>query len=144
MVEAAIAQSGRPRELYECPANPFVADFIGDANIVDAELSGWSGDGAVVRLAGLEIMLPHQNVPPGPVKLAIRPEAIRLRREKPAVPAVPARIDKAVYLGTHMEYTVESALGMLFVLDPATSDPHRRDCELWLSLPRAGLTILRD
>ena len=40
MAQAAIAQSGPPRDLYENPANVFVADFIGDANIVDAELAG--------------------------------------------------------------------------------------------------------
>jgi iron(III) transport system ATP-binding protein len=144
MAQSVIAQSGSPRELYEHPANSFVADFIGDANIVDAELSAWSGDDAVVRLAGIEVMLPHRNAPPGPVKLAIHPEAIQLRRERPAGPTLPARIVKAAYLGTHMEYTVQSGLGILFVLDSATSDPYPLGCELWLNLPGAGLTILHD
>ena len=144
MAQSVIAQSGSPRELYEHPANSFVADFIGDANIVDAELSAWSGDDAVVRLAGIEVMLPHRNAPPGPVKLAIHPEAIQLRRERPPGPTLPARIVKAAYLGTHMEYTVQSGLGILFVLDSATSDPYPLGCELWLNLPSAGLTILHD
>jgi iron(III) transport system ATP-binding protein len=144
MAEAAIAQSGPPRELYERPANLFVADFIGDANIVDAELAAWSGDQVRVRLASLELILPHSNVPPGPMKLAIRPEAVRLDRKRPARPALPARIAKAVYLGTHMEYAVECKLGRLFVVDWATSNPYGTGCEIWLSLPDAGLTILRD
>jgi iron(III) transport system ATP-binding protein len=68
MSQSVIAQSGRPRELYEEPANLFVADFIGDANIVDAELSVWSGDRAQIRMASLELRLPHRGVSPGPVK----------------------------------------------------------------------------
>ena len=38
MADAVIAQEGAPRELYEQPANLFVADFIGDANIVTGRL----------------------------------------------------------------------------------------------------------
>src|SRR5687767_12599123 len=38
MNNAVVAQEGEPRELYEAPVNRFVADFIGDANIVEAEI----------------------------------------------------------------------------------------------------------
>jgi iron(III) transport system ATP-binding protein len=117
MAQASIAQSGRPRDLFENPANVFVADFIGDANIVDAELAACSGDRVQVRLAGLDITLPQRSMSPGPVKLAVRPEAIRLYRDKPAGPALPARLVKVVYLGSHMEYIVDCVLGALFVID---------------------------
>ena len=50
MSNAAIAQEGSPRELYEEPADRFVADFIGDANIVEVEIVGVDGDEAEVRL----------------------------------------------------------------------------------------------
>jgi iron(III) transport system ATP-binding protein len=96
MAQAAIAQSGRPRDLYENPANVFVADFIGDSNIVDAELAACSRDRVQVRLAGLDITLPQRNMAPGPVKLAVRPEAIRLYRDRPTGPALPTRPVKAV------------------------------------------------
>jgi iron(III) transport system ATP-binding protein len=122
MAQAAIAQSGRPRDLYENPANVFVADFIGDSNIVDAELTACSGDRVQVRLAGLDITLPQRNMAPGPVKLAVRPEAIRLYRDRPTGPALPTRPVKAVYLGSHMENTVDCALGALFVIDRTISE----------------------
>ena len=89
MDQAMIAQHGRPRDLYEQPANLFVADFIGDANIVDAEIAEWEGDRARVRLGGLAISLPHRGVPSGPAKAAIRPDALRLSREMPPGPAPP-------------------------------------------------------
>src|SRR5262249_23494680 len=62
MSEARIAQIGRPRDLYEAPQSLFVADFIGDANIVDAELASCSGEMAMVRLAGIELRLPSRGL----------------------------------------------------------------------------------
>jgi iron(III) transport system ATP-binding protein len=144
MAQAAIAQSGPPRDLYENPANVFVADFIGDANIVDAELAGCSGDRVQVRLAGLDFTLPGRNLTPGPVKLAVRPEAIRLYRHKPAGPALPARLLKAVYLGSHMEYTVDCVLGALFVIDRSISEYYATSTELWIRFCHSGVSILGD
>jgi iron(III) transport system ATP-binding protein len=129
MAQTAIAQSGRPRDLYENPANVFVADFIGDSNIVDAELAACSRDRVQVRLAGLDITLPQRNMAPGPVKLAVRPEAIRLYRDRPTGPALPARLVKAVYLGSHMENTVECALGALFAIDRTISESYATSSE---------------
>ena len=143
MSESVIAQSGSPRELYETPGSLFVADFIGDANLVDIELSEWSGDQTRVRLAGLELDLPHRGVLPGPAKLAIRPEALRLSRSKPGVPALPGRLFKAVYVGSHMEYSVDCALGKLFIIDPTTSDPHLVGSEVWFSFGKFGITVIR-
>jgi iron(III) transport system ATP-binding protein len=142
MAQAAIAQSGPPRDLYENPANMFVADFIGDANIVDAELGACSGDRVQVRLAGLDITLPGRNMSSGPVKLAVHLEAIRLCRDKPAGLALPARLVKMVYLGSHMKYTVDCALGALFVIDRTTSETYATSSELWIRFCHTGVTIL--
>ena len=143
MSQAVIAQRGRPRELYEEPANLFVADFIGDANIVDATLADVSGERALVSLANLQLSLPNRGARPGPVKLAIRPDALILSRAAPPGPAVPARIAKAAYLGTHMEYTVDCALGPLFVVERLTADPHAPGADIWLSLDPTGITVVR-
>jgi iron(III) transport system ATP-binding protein len=143
MADADIAQSGTPRELYETPANLFVADFIGEANVVAAELLSWRGHLAGVRLAGLELELPHRGAPPGLIKLAIRPQALRLSRSRPDGPALPARIFKAVYLGGHMEYTVECALGSLFIIDSATSDPYPVSSQVWLRMAETGIAVIR-
>jgi iron(III) transport system ATP-binding protein len=142
MSQSVIAQKGRPRQLYEEPANLFVADFIGDANIVDVEVSTWAGDKAKIRLASVELNLPHRGVPPGPAKAAIRPDALLLSRDISSAPTLPARIAKAAYLGTHMEYTVECALGILFVVDRALAEPYSVGSELWLGLAKSGITII--
>ena len=142
MSQSVVAQSGRPRDLYEAPANLFVADFIGDANLVDAELSDGIGDIARVRLGDLELELPRRGVPPGPATVAIRPDALLLGRDRPQDPALPARIVKSAYLGTHMEYTVECTLGSLFVVDRATADPYPIGADVWVGFVKTGITIV--
>jgi putative spermidine/putrescine transport system ATP-binding protein len=51
MHQARIAQIGTPRALYEAPANLFVADFLGDSNLLAAKVVGLSGSQATVELA---------------------------------------------------------------------------------------------
>jgi len=82
MSNARIAQSGTPRELYEAPADLFVADFIGDANIVDGIITEERGDRALVSLGGLTLDLPRRNVKAGPAKLAVRPDAFHLNAQQ--------------------------------------------------------------
>ena len=144
MSEAKIAQEGRPRELYEEPANLFVADFIGDANIVDATLADIVGERARVIVANLDLSLPHRGAPPGPIKLAIRPDALIPSRDPPPAPALAARVAKAAYLGSHMEYTVECTLGALFVVERATADPYPPGADIWLGFADTGITIVRE
>jgi iron(III) transport system ATP-binding protein len=143
MSNAAIAQSGPPRELYEAPKNLFVADFIGDANIVTAELTAKTGDLGAARVGGVSITLPHRNADTGAIRIAIRPESLRLSAEPPGSPALEGHIAKVAYLGTHMEYTVTTALGDLFVVDRATlSHPVAPGRAVWLSFADQGVTVV--
>ena len=112
---AVVAQSGPPRQLYEEPASLFVADFIGDANIVPATLSDLNGETARVEIGTIDKRLRHRGAGAGAAKVAIRPESLRLSEARPNGPALEATLAKAAYLGTHMEYTVKTAIGDLFV-----------------------------
>jgi putative spermidine/putrescine transport system ATP-binding protein len=51
MHEARVAQVGTPRVLYEAPANLFVADFLGDSNLLAAKIVNASGDEVAVEIA---------------------------------------------------------------------------------------------
>ena len=142
MSNARIAQSGAPRDLYEAPANLFVADFIGDANLVNGVLESKAGDKATVRIAGVSVNLPHRDQAPGEIKLAIRPEAIVLETVKPGRPVIEGTIAKAAYLGTHMEYTVVTEAGDLFVVDRDVARPIAVGGSVWLSLADHGITVV--
>ena len=142
MSNARIAQSGAPRDLYESPANLFVADFIGDANLITAELVEKRGETASVRVGGVSVSMPHRDQAPGEVKVAIRPEAVVLHVARPSGPAIAGHVAKAAYLGTHMEYTVTTAAGELFVVDRAVERPLAPGTEVWLGLADHGITVV--
>ena len=144
MSNARIAQSGRPRELYEEPASTFVADFIGDSNQVQGELSGIKGDRGSVRLADVVLDLPHRGVAAGAAKVAIRPEAIEIAEVRPAGAAIEGTITKSAYLGTHMEYSVDCPLGSLFIVDRNVARPLQPGRTVWLSIGQLGVTVLRE
>ncbi len=122
MKNAGIAQEGTPRELYEEPANLFVADFIGDANVVTAEIRSIDGEWANVLVGNAETRLPSRGMKPGKTQVAIRPESLQISDSN--IPgSIEAEVVKATYLGSHMEYTLDSGVGELFVIEPDISNP---------------------
>jgi iron(III) transport system ATP-binding protein len=140
MSNARIAQVGEPRELYEAPRDRFVADFIGDANLVEAELGAHRGTRAPVRLGGVEIELEHRGAAPGPVRVAIRPESIILSRQNSS--SLRGVVRKTAYLGTHMEYTVEAPIGQLFVVDRDVAHPIPAGTEVAINLSDHGVALV--
>ena len=143
MSNARIAQTGKPRELYEAPASAFVADFIGDSNQVAGDVLSVDGELARVRLGSSELALPHRGAKPGPGKVAIRPESVLLSQARAAAPGTfPGIVAKAAYLGTHMEYTVKSELGDLFVVDRDVTRPLAVATGVALRLADHGVTVI--
>ncbi|HSE96041.1 MAG TPA: ABC transporter ATP-binding protein [Methylomirabilota bacterium] len=142
MENAAIAQQGSPEALYGAPASRFVADFIGDANLVAGTLRRSDGERGTVSLAGLTVSLPHRGLPDGPVTVAIRPESVRLGSGVEGGPGVAGTVVKAAYLGSHMEYTVSSPIGELFVVDPAVGARLTPGTPVAIGLADHGVTVV--
>jgi iron(III) transport system ATP-binding protein len=146
MDHAVIVQQGTPAELYREPTTRFVADFIGDANLVRGLLRRTDGVRGTVELGALRVDLPHRGLPDGEVDVAIRPEAVRLQAGAPVrpAPALTGKVTKTAYLGSHMEYTVTSPLGELFVVDTAVARPFAPGSEVAITLADHGVTVVRD
>jgi iron(III) transport system ATP-binding protein len=142
MHDGRIAQAGTPVELYEQPASLFVADFIGDANLVDAELTEERGERALIRLGELDLDLARRGVRKGPVKLAVRAEGVTLHAARPSGPALAGRVSKASYLGKHLEYTVDTAHGALFVVDHVQAQPIAAGSEAWITFGERGTIVM--
>jgi iron(III) transport system ATP-binding protein len=115
MNRAVIAQEGAPRELYREPKDAFVAGFMGEANRVRGTLRRRDATLGDVTLGPVMIALPHRGLADGEIDVAIRPEAIDLL--PPGATPMRAIVRKAAYLGHTMEYTVETEIGALFVID---------------------------
>ena len=69
------------------------------------------GNLARVQIGALSVRLPHRGVPAGSVKLAVRPDAIVLNEAAASATSIRGTVTKASYLGTQMEYEVESPVG---------------------------------
>lgn len=79
MNAGCVAQIGTPRELYERPSNTFVAGFLGEANLFDvSQISADPAGGLACRCGDNRMTLADSTVPPGEVKLCIRPESLSL------------------------------------------------------------------
>jgi iron(III) transport system ATP-binding protein len=143
MNHRVIEQIGSPEDIYDRPASRFVADFIGDANLVKAEVVEERGERALARLGGVELDLPRRGARPGPVTLAIRPDAVTLHRSAPAgAPALEARIAKASYLGKHVEYTIATPVGDWLVIDRDTAGLIDPGTAVWAAFASAGVTVI--
>jgi len=100
MSEGHVQQVGTPTEIYEHPANRFVAGFVGDANFIKARVTGTNGSKVTCKTgSGHELSAGGLRLSPaaGEVTLFVRPEKVRL------VPAgagtVDGRVETIQYLG---------------------------------------------
>jgi len=110
MKEGSMQQVGSPDELYERPANRFVAGFIGDTNLLDCTVSSIEGGACRVTTAnGASFVLPYQEgVSVGAVlQLALRPQHIRFAGESDSVSNVQrGLVEQRVYLGEVIRYQI--------------------------------------
>ena len=140
MNRGRIEQGGAPAEVFERPRTRFVADFLGDANLLPG-----TREGAVVRT---ELGLLRPGAVPGWTTgtLAIRPEQIGLELDKPQENAVASTISEVHYLGTRWD--VYCAPGNLRVtLSPSEVDDIggvSAGKSVWLDLPADDLLVLDD
>ena len=141
MKNAVIAQEGTPRELYEQPADSFVADFIGDANLVEGAVVEVESEIARVRIGTFELSLTGISPEIGPAKIAIRPESIQLNVGANSG-GLPGTVLKATYLGSHMEYTVETEIGELFVISPDVDNPVATGKGVEAVVAKRGATLI--
>lgn len=106
-----IMQLGSPRELYRKPKSRFVAEFLGETNLIDAKLCESTPDRAEFEVeAGRFIAEPQSNVQylteTKHILLSVRPEAICLRRPEHEN-TLPGRLLETTYLGETAQHLVE-------------------------------------
>lgn len=110
-----VLQIGRPEEIYETPANRFVADFIGETNFLTGKLAARNGTSGTVQLdddTRIEALLGDEPVSEGSeVIVAIRPERIMLKPFDTAdktdeLSIVTGQIQMIYYIGTDTRYIV--------------------------------------
>lgn len=142
MNNAVIAQIGTPRELYDAPVSEFVADFIGEANILDVHIDSVEGQTASVRLGNIVLHhLDRRNLNPGPAKLAVRPNRVNLSVAQHDA-LLKGVIEKSTYVGSNMEYRVQTSHGNIFVIDQNIDSPYVEGTIASVTFERSGPVLL--
>ena len=80
MNNAIIAQQGSPKELYNFPKTKFVANFIGDANVVKAEIINQNNNVYEIQLAEMKINIKSDQKLESSVSVSLRPEKITISK----------------------------------------------------------------
>lgn len=142
MNKAVVAQDGTPRELYDAPANAFVADFIGEANILDCEVVSVQGDEAAVRVGSLALKLPARGHQAGPAKLAVRPSRIEIGAAG-TPQTIAGTLAKVTYAGSHLELVVATGLGDVFVLSRNVDGPFQAGDNVGIGFPERGPVLIK-
>jgi len=140
MRNAAIAQIGTPRQLYDAPVDSFVADFIGEANLIPCEITSLDGDTAEIAVNGYRYHLPSRDLPLGPSKLAVRPARIMLGQHD----GFDATIAKATYVGVRMEYTLQTSFGSMFAVQDDVLNPLEVGSTIKVGFKATGPVLIPD
>jgi putative spermidine/putrescine transport system ATP-binding protein len=123
MNAGAIEQIGRPADLYERPASPFVADFIGKTNFFKGTMAG--------DMFSTDLGVPLKVVPriADATLMGVRPEKIKItRRAAPSataqsgINAIDGEVELVSYLGPSTEYRVKISGGRHILVQQSNRD----------------------
>jgi len=155
MSAGKVAQVATPAEIYEAPNSRFVADFIGDVNMFDGNVSA-TPPGLVEIAVGEGFTLRTAASAPPPVGakigFAIRPEKLRVGRRPPADASVNAALGEIWdigYLGDMTIFHVKLKSGQVVKASSlnavrAVEEPFTYDEEVWVSFDENAGVLLRD
>ncbi|MDA9107754.1 ABC transporter ATP-binding protein [Candidatus Pelagibacter sp.] len=143
MNKAVIAQQGSPKDLYNFPKNKFVANFIGDANDVSAEIINKQSNTYELKLAEMSVKIENNQDLKDKVTLALRPEKIKIKRDNNNN-CIHATIKNASFVGSSYQYILNSKIGNLYVVTGDTNDVFNVGEEVFLSIDEKDIKILNE
>jgi iron(III) transport system ATP-binding protein len=133
MNKGQIAQIGTPHELYESPSDLFVANFIGESNIIDSKIERISRGKATIKLGEQLLQVNAGELEAGPIKMVVRPEDVTLHVKK-IKDSFAGVIETATYVGSKTEYQIRTKAGSFFVTLPSRSTQYAAGTKIHLSV----------
>jgi thiamine transport system ATP-binding protein len=141
LADGRIEQIGTPETVYRRPSTRFVAEFVGDNNLLEAEVVVGDPPEVLVGSPPDEVSVPLADVPAGATQLtlSIRPEDLSIDADAPVTLA--AAVDTTEFLGdayrVHCEWQGRSLLAKSSASEPPTG-------RITLGFDPADVTILED
>ncbi len=153
MSHGRVMQTGTPVEIYERPRNKFVADFIGETNLLDGTVRGVDGKWLTVFVPALQAevraLAIDEFCPGQAVSLSIRPEKIRLvEKLAESSNCFPAQVRQVAYIGADTRVIAQVVQADLRVWEQnmvSTLDPDayfQQNEQAWAVLPPENLLAL--
>ncbi len=130
MSQGKLQQVANPRDIYNNPANGFVASFVGENNIFAGEVKGAEGDLArFVTASGTFTARLGPGVTTGAkARLFLRPEHVRLTAEPGAMNSIPVEVTDVAFEGNFISVHARDATGQVLVAetrnDGSAAIPH--------------------
>lgn len=142
MSEGRILQVGTPREVYETPSSRFVADFIGNVNLMDGTVAVDEADHVEIACTDVRHHVGHGITGHAgmPVTVALRPEKIRISRRPPPheegmAPAplnqVKGLVKDMVYFGGDTLYHLAMPSGAVLKIMQSNTERHQGESLSW-------------
>ncbi|MEZ2129533.1 MULTISPECIES: ABC transporter ATP-binding protein [unclassified Sinorhizobium] len=155
MSHGKVVQVATPAEIYEAPNCRFVADFIGDVNILDGNVAAMKPDAVEIAVdSGFTLRVATAEAPAvgSRAGFAIRPEKLRVTRRAPADPSANAaqgELWDIGYLGDMTIFHVKLKSGQVVKASSlnavrAVEDPFTYDEEVWVSFDENAGVLLKD
>jgi putrescine transport system ATP-binding protein len=145
MSEGRIMQVGAPNEVYETPATRYVADFIGNVNLMEGSLTTDFPDHVVINCTDCTHYVGHgiTGVEGMRVSVAMRPEKLRLTRERPqdihpdnkewaaGHNQVRGTVKDMSYFGSFTVYHLQLPSGQILRISESNTERHRDNPLTW-------------
>jgi len=122
MQEGNLLQIGTPFEIYESPADMFVADFIGASNTLEGRVMEVTDRRARIqtpRIGTITVDLDKPLKIEDYIKVTLRPEKIHISKKMPSLDTttwncVSGIVEQMIYTGSHTWFMVKSDQGRVF------------------------------
>ena len=141
MNKGKIEQMGTPEELYDSPKTAFVANFLGQSNLIPGEVSGSDGDNLIVDLFGTKVAVPkaRSSARGNSALVGVRPEKFRIAAEGKSTHGnvlTGGVVSDVSYIGVSTQYQVEMPWGkevMVFEQNDDEEEMLRKGAKVVLS-----------
>ena len=141
MRDGVILQMGAPMEIYERPATRFVADFIGESNVLEGRVTGVKEGVLSVETPAGGVRCWGQGFGVGDALcVAIRPEYLRISREPVDGFSLPATVKDFIYMGALIKTSLDLKNGQEVKLSRLEADSSLREGDavhLWWKAEKA-------
>jgi spermidine/putrescine transport system ATP-binding protein len=125
MSAGELQQLGEARDIYESPRNMFVADFIGETNLLEVSVDQIVNGRAICHLGGGHELTCNEVEGIGvgsKVHMSVRPERLFISQDPAEGESLKGTVQENVFIGTDITTIVDLADGLNFIIRTSNSE----------------------